>query len=99
MKSTGDTFYFIKATPIWFKVVLGMHALALLVILVWYFFLDGFLGYGYGELVYMGLMLVALVAVLVLLFIRLDRVLMWMICAGIVLMDYFIVQVFENVLR
>jgi len=87
------------AAPTWFKVVLGMHALALLAILVWYFFFEGFLGYGYGELVYVGLMLVALCAALVLLFIRLDRTLVWVICAGLVVMDFCIVHIFENVLR
>lgn len=86
-------------TPTWFKLVLGIHALALLAILVWYFFFEGFLGYGYGELIYVGLMVVALCIVLVLLFSKMDRILVWAICAGLVMMDFYIVQVFENVLR
>lgn len=83
----------------WFRIFLALHALALLAILIWYFFFEGFLGYGYGELVCVGLMLAAFMAVVGLLFSRPRRAFVWMCCACLLLMDVYIVRVFENVLR
>ncbi len=83
--------------PSWYKAVLWVHTLALLAFLIWYFFFEGYLGMGYGELIYVGMILAAFAGLLFLIFKSIDKAYTWLILGCLLIMDFWLFQLLRDV--